>query len=369
MERSREYDDIAVALAEARPAPRPDFCEELDELVAAGFRRDPRAGRHPLSTLADRLRGLSPRRTLLATGGSALAAIALATVLVAGLDSGSGPATVERHAPHRPARTQFSAKIPALTGAPASAGSSAGRRSSEESNAAATVHFSESVRQRQIERSAEIGLLAEPDDVAADSAKVFSAVHDARGIVLHSTTTAGRNAGADFDLLIPSARLGDALAAFSAIDEVRTRHEATTDITAPTVALGEQLQDSRAKVDGLLAQLATTESESEREAIEIELSRERHHAAVLRARLDRLHRRADYSRVSLRIETGASSDSTGGGWGIDDAFHDAGHILGIAAGVTLIALAVLTPLALIALLAWLAHHFWLRTSRGRALDA
>ncbi len=369
MERSREYDDIAVTLAEARPAPRPDFCEELDERLAAGFRQEPRAARPPLSALANRLRRLSPRRLVFTTGGTALAAIALATVVVS-LDSGSGPATIERQAASRPTKAQPPAD--ATAGFPADAASSVGHGSSaaEESSAAEVIPPS-AARHREIERSAEIGLLAEPDDVATDSAKVFSAVHDARGIVLHSTSTAGRNAGADFDLLIPSARLGDALAAFSAIDEVRTRHEATTDITAPTVALDEQLQDSQAKVDGLLAQLATAESEPEREAIEIELSHERHHAAVLRGRLDKLQRRADYSRVSLRIESGPSSNTSGGGWGIDDAFHDAGHILAIAAGVILVGLAVLAPLALIACLAWLAwlaQRLWLRARRERALD-
>ena len=91
-------------------------------------------------------------------------------------------------------------------------------------------------RHREIERSAQIGLLAEPADLADDSAQVFAAVHHADGIVLHSTTSSGSNAGARFALLIPSARLGDALAALSSIDEVSFRHEATDDITAPTVS-------------------------------------------------------------------------------------------------------------------------------------
>jgi len=394
MERSREHDDIAVALAEARPAPLADFTAELDELVASGFQRGPRGAGGPLATLRDRLRGLSPQRFLLASGGTALAAIAIATVVVASINSATTRETIARHD-----ETHFS-EMPATRGGVVRSSPSAGRESGTQEgssgvqnstqapkasdsqlqgalselhgrNASANpVPSSRSLRHRDIERSAEIGLLADPADVAEDSAQVFSAVHDARGIVLHSTTTAGRNAGAHFDLLIPSAKLGDALAAFSAIDEVRTRHEATTDITAPTVGLEELLRDSRAKVDGLLSQLAATETESEREAVEIGLRHERHHAAVLHARLDKLHHRADYSRVSLRIESSASAaDSAGGSWGVDDAFHDAGHILGIAAGVTLIALAVIAPLALILLLAWLAHHLWLRARRERALDA
>jgi hypothetical protein len=372
MERSRDYDDIAVALAEARPSPRPDFTAELDALVASGFQPTPNGRRNPLTALASRLRGLSPQRLLFSAGGTALAAIAIATVIVAGSDHGQPPAF------NQPATEQSSNgqlldgfKPFSRSSKPQSTGSAESEyRAAEGVVSSAGLAQPSRGRGREIERAAEIGLLADPTDVANDSAAVFATVHETHGIVLHSTTTSGRRAGAHFDLLIPSARLGDALAAFSAIDEVRTRHKATTDITAPTVGLEELLRDSRAKVDGLLSQLAATETESEREAIEIGLRHERRHAAVLRTRLDKLRNRADYSRVSLRIESSASAaDSAGGSWGVDDAFHDAGHILGIAAGVTLIALAVIAPIALILLLAWLAHRLWLRARRERALDA
>ncbi|MDX6595621.1 MAG: hypothetical protein QOI72_1003, partial [Solirubrobacterales bacterium] len=83
-----------------------------------------------------------------------------------------------------------------------------------------------------------------------------------------------------------------------------------------------------------------------------------------------LDRRANLSRVSLRIETGAAATSPeeSGGWGIGDALGDAGHILGIAAGVTIVGLAILAPIVLIALLAWLANRTRLRRGRERALS-
>jgi hypothetical protein len=374
MERSREHDEIAVALAEMRPAASPDFAAELDALAARGFQQGRRASRWSPSALVARQRQHSPRRLLFAGGGMALATIAVATIVLASIDSGSGPTTTADRAQTPPAQAGLLGDFSKLPSPTAKSGAAATEDASEASAGAegrsGLIPFNNRTTHREIERSAEIDLAAEPEDVADDSAKVFSAVHDARGIVLHSTTAAGRNAGADFDLLIPSAKLGDALAAFSAIDQVLTRHEATTDITAPTVAVDERLQDSRATIDGLLGQLATSESESEREAIEIELRGERHRAAVLRAQLERLHRRSDYSRVSVRIEAGGSAmGANSGHWGIDDAFRDAGHILGIAAGVTLVGLAVIAPLALLFLLAWLAHRLWLRTRRERALDA
>jgi hypothetical protein len=370
---------VAVALAEVRPVPRADFATELDELVAAGFPRRPRLGSSPLAALAARLRAASPQRLLFASGSAALAAIAIATVVVANNGSDPGPIALE-HATRQssdPGGVQYSEALPQVAGNPVESSAAAGSAKAPQESAEALKGYATSpsssllsrATHRDIERSAEIGLLADPADVADDSARVFSAVHDVRGIVLRSTTTAGRNAGANFDLLIPSAKLGDALAAFSAIDEVRTRHEATADITKPTVATNEELQDSRARIDGLLAQLSTAEIESERAAIEAELRGERRHAARLRSQLARLHQRADFSRVSLRIETGPSSETSGGAWGVDDALGDAGHILGIAAGVTVVGLAVIGPLVLIGLLAWLAHGLWLRTRRERALDA
>jgi hypothetical protein len=395
METRREDFDLGSELRALRPSPGAEFVAELDARAAAGFPLRPRSGRSPLAALAARFRGFSPQRLLFAGGGTALAAIAIATVVVASLDSGSGP--VDGHYARAPKPTEaFSPEAPSTGRSARAAESSAASGQGDSSG----VQFSEAVPRahgdseiqsagpselpaasathapldraahRDVERSAEIGLLAEPDDVADDSALVFSAVHDAGGIVLRSTTTRGRHAGANFDLLIPSAKLGDALAAFSAIDEVRTRHEATADITAPTVALGERLRDSRAKIDGLLTQLSAAETDAEREAAEIELRGERGHAAGLRSQLEKLHQRADFSRVSLRIETdGSTAASSDAGWGVDDALGDAGHILGIAAGVTLVGLAVIAPIALILLLAWLGHRLWLRTRRQRALDA
>ena len=374
----RDDADLAAELGALRPAPRPAFAAELDERAAAGFPRRSWLDGSALAGLGERLRALSPRRIVLSAGATALASIALATVVVVGTESGPrttavDPSSATGGAAHRGLFDDPRAKgeAPTQTAAP-----SAGV---ERSYGAAGAHalgsnsgpFANGSAHRDIERSAEVVLGADPADVAEDAGRVFDAVHAVDGIVLRSSTVEGPagRAGAEFELLIPSARLGDALADFSAIDEVRSRHEATADITAPTVAVEERLQDSRARIDGLLAQLAAAETESEREAVETELSTERRHVAFLRTRLARLDRRANFSRVSLRIETGAASSPTdeGGTWGIGDALHDAGHILAIAAAIALVSLAVLGPIVLIALIAWLAQRAWVRRSRERAL--
>ncbi len=388
-------DQLIADLRALRPTPRPEFAAELDQRAAAGF---PRRSRLSLKSPPDfwtAMRNKGPvdrRRLLLAGGGVALAAIAVATVLVVANESESSDHVVAQAVEHAPPKTASPpqnfdssghyaspSKSPSAGGTEASGVQyeaespvipSASSGASEGSVEARNGDFNAGVRHRDVEHSAEIVLGAEPQDVAGDSTKVFEAVHASDGIVMRSSTRQGKpgQAGATFELLIPSAKLPDALAAFSEIDTVRSRHEATADITAPTVSAAELLKESRARIDSLLAQLEAAELESEREAVEAELHHERRHAARLAAQLDHLHKRADYSRVSLRIVTGGEEESTGGGtWGIGDAFHDAGHILAVAVAVSVVALAILGPIALIALLAWLTHRAWVSRERRRVL--
>jgi hypothetical protein len=395
MEPSR--DEVLFATLESlRPTPAAAFAAELDARVADGFpRRSPSSTPWP-AALAARVTALRPRRLILGGGGAALAIVAIAAVIVAGSGSNSGsdhlqerarpstqggatlgylnkfdssePAEVVPEAPNvQPApkaeESSSSAGTEAASPEYATTAPTKGANSSSGPYASQTHH-------RAVEYAAEMTLGAKPEDVGDAAGKVFDAVHQYRGIVLDSSVSGGSesDAGAEFELLIPSAKLSDALAAFSGIADVRSRHETSNDITAPTVTTTELLQDSHARIESLLNQLAETETETERDAVEAKLRGERRHAAVLKSSLTNLQRRASLSQVSLKIESDASGAGlAGGGWDVGDAFHDAGHILAVAAGVAIVGLAVVGPLALIALLAWLAHRTWVRQRRERAL--
>jgi Domain of unknown function (DUF4349) len=393
METPRNRDErLAEELRALRPEPRPEFAAKLDERAAAGF---PRRTRLPRPGLPFDLSSLQPRRLALASGAMALLAIVAATALVATRESGGGPQSLavkssgksselDATAATLSTRKPMQAAVPAPGGGDSAGGvmnsgieyevdepvtaSGSGKAGAE------VERFGNSLpepRNRAVERSAELILGAEPGDVGEDSSEVFAAVHAHDGIVINSSTREGKpgQAGARFELLIPSAKLSDALAALSAIDEVRSRHEATTDITAPTVTTGELLRDSKARIDSLLSQLEEAETESEREVVETELQQERRHRANLRASLQNLQRRADLSRVLVRIVTGAAEEpSSGGTWGVSDALGDAGKILAVAAAVTVVGLAILGPIALIILLAWLTHRAWVRRERRRVLS-
>jgi hypothetical protein len=381
-------EQLIADLQALRPAPRPEFAAELDQRAAAGFPRRT----HWRWTPFERLRSMQPRKLLIPAGGIAVLAIALVTTVIA-IDEGDGDSSPGvSQAPFHKDATPIPAPAPEIakpsTQSEASneefeAEALSGVNRNSGAASAAIPHAlgygphdrysggNGRLANRAVERSAQLVLGAAPADIADDAADVFEAVHAHDGIVLRSSTREGEPgvAGARFELLIPSAKLGDALAALSAIDEVRSRHEATDDITAPTMATGELLQDSKARIDSLLAQLEAAETESEREAVEAELAQERRHRSRLRAQLQQLERRADYSRVLVRIETGAGGESSGGGaWGVGDALDDAGKILAVAVAVSVVALAILGPIALIALLAWLAHRAWVRRERRRVLS-
>lgn len=405
-------DDILFAeLRALRPTPRPEFTADLDDRAAAGFpRRDPRAATSTFARLLDRWREMSPRRRLIPVLAVAVAALVVATTVVAITHSSGGsagnasqvvalgkapggsqvhaekgaPPNAARpsHEPFKPAgggsgETVYEPELPTLAEGPKAKGNSSTKAAEEAEAGAATggepIPFSENAR--KIERSAYIVLGTKPGQVSGAAAKVYEAVHAVDGVVLHSSVHSGHAGatGASFSLLIPSAKLGDALAAFSSIAEVRERHDATNDITEPTVKATEELRDSNATIEGLLKELGNVETEAERESVEKQLREERRQHAAIRASLDNLHKRASMSEVSVRIVTGSGSGvvpagkGSDSGWSIGDALHDAGRILTIAAGVLLIALAVLAPIALIAMLVWLAARFRLRRLRERAL--
>jgi len=332
-------DTLFAELRELRPTPRPGFTAELDRRAAAGF---PRGGRPSTPTafrvIADWWRGLRLPKRLIPALGMALTVLVVATVVVSISQSGGGSSSStssialgqrnEKVTEAGGAGAASEAEGTAIEAAPAEAGGEIESELAEESSATALPEYGASAHTdqkssksagtstgRNIERSAYIVLGTKPGEVAGASAKVYEAVHAANGVVLHSSVQSGNSGatGASFDLLIPSAKLNDTLATFSSIAEVRRRHDATNDITAPTVSAAEELADSNATIDSLLKQLGDAETEAEQESVEARLREERRRHAAIRASLDHLHQRASMSEVTLRIVTDhmAGQDGTG----------------------------------------------------------
>jgi hypothetical protein len=361
--------DLAAALREMRAKPAEEFAAELDERAAAGF---PGERRLPGTGLWERFRAAPLSRRLVPAGAAALTAVVVATAVVATSDPGSDDAGTTQTTALEDADAEPSAAASGqpLLAAPDNAGAG-GIRAIERDQT--TGPFAAGERRRFVERSAELTLGTEPEEVQRVADDVFGVVGRYEGIVLSSSIEEGAEgrAGAEFSLLIPSDRLSDALADLSAIAEVRSREENAQDITAPVVTVGERLRDARAEVEGLLKQLAEADTDEERAAVKAQLAFQRQRVAALRVRKNALERRANFSRVSLEVVTGEAAsfgDEDEGAWTIGDAVDDAGRILGVAAGVTLVGLAVIAPFALLLGLALLGRRIWVRQGRERALE-
>lgn len=384
MERPRdESDDFASSLRALSPRPGARFAAELDARAAAGFPRSAGGIASGIARFADRLRAVPPRRLVAPAGALALVAIVLATAVVSVRDSSSptpaAPGVSTGEAPSGPAAGIAASPPPAAAregGPEAGTEGAASQAGATEVSPAVPgpvpVPGVGGARRRDVERSATLVLATSPPRVRRDSQRVFAAVHDAEGIVLRSTIADGAagEAGADFELLIPSAHLDEALTALSAIDTIRSRRESSLDITAPTAQTAALLRDSRSRIASLLEELASAGTGGERAAIESKLRAERDRSTTLKKRRTSLRRRAGFSRVSLRIETGrdaAAQGGGGGGWGVQDGVAAAGRVLSVAAGVAIVGLALLAPLAALGFAALLGRRAWLRTARARAL--
>lgn len=368
-----ELAELATELRELRETPGEEFAGELDTRAAAGFPGTRRVADW-LSGISERAGAAGTRRRLLPALAGATAVFVVGTAVVA---------TTREGGSNEGASRITSGSMPESATQRDPGGSAAAAPSGDEQDLGRSQTtlpvplppdpgIAPGARSRKVERSAEIVLGTEPQGVQEVAGDVLRVVGRYRGFVLSSSVRDGAEgeAGADFQLMIPSGRLSPALADLSELAEVRSRNENTVDITAPFVSARERLRDSRAEAAGLLRQLAQADSDAERASVKAQLRIVRGRIAAFRAEVRRLDRRASFSRVSLAVVTGEQSAILPTGedeWTVGDALHDAGRVLAVAAGVALVSLAALLPLALLVGAAWLARRSYLRHAREATL--
>jgi len=180
-----------------------------------------------------------------------------------------------------------------------------------------------------------------------------------------------RNASAALSLRIPSARLDDALARLSKLAHVKARSQQTLDLTDQREALEASVRDARADRDGLRARLAKATTDKDRTRLRAQLDRATRRVTQRQRRVAELNHEVSYASVELAIEgdrrSGAGAPPAGR-WTPGDAIGDAVRVLEVIAGVLVIALAVVLPIAVIGVLAALAGRVVTRRRRERALE-
>jgi hypothetical protein len=209
---------------------------------------------------------------------------------------------------------------------------------------------------RQVAQSAHLSLSAGAGRIEGVAQQVFDVIASEHGFVAGSHVEAVHvgTSLASFALRVPSGRLQHTLDRLSQLRHahVLARSDASADITGAIRTAADRLAQDRAYHRSLLRQLAAAQTSTEAGRIQARLRR--NSAAILRDQdaAATLHRRVSDSRISVSIQAPAAvadHHSRGGGpFTLGRAWHDAGHVLVVAAGVALIALAVLVPAGLLA---------------------
>jgi hypothetical protein len=389
--------ELALLLAAARPELDEAFASELD-------------GR-----LADRFGGSSPpgsRRSWfswpsLPVLGSTLAACVAAVVAVVALGSGGSggkqaftnlseksptPVTSAASSAQAPAsppsvgsavRQVANGALPSATvnakrgsqASPSVANGTATATSSSGSsfNPAGLIPTSNG---RKIAQSAQLALTTGRSHVDDVAQQIFNVVGSVRGIVSRSnvTATGGSDGYARFELSLPSGSLPDAMGRLSRLRyaSVASRTDNTQDVNGSFVSAGRRLADAQALRTALLKQLAGATTTTQISSLRAQIRDAESSIAQAQADLRSLNHRVNFSSVSVTVAASQPTPVThshgSSGFTLHRALHDAGRVLTVAAGVALITLAVLVPIALVGLLGWWIAATLRRRRREHALD-
>ncbi len=383
--RHADLAELALLLAATRPELDEAFASELDRRVAGRFGT---SSPPPNS----RTRFSWPSLPVL---GSALAAGTAAIVAVVALSSaGSGgtqaftSATATKRA--TTSSTTSIASVPASGPSVSSAvrqapnralpsavsnGTTVTRQASSGSsfNPAALIPSSNG---RKIVQSAELALTTGPSHVDDLAQEIFDVVGSAHGIVNRSnvTATGGPDGYAHFDLSLPSATLPDTMSRLSRLRyaSVASRTDSTQDVNGSFVSAGRRLADAQALRTALLNQLAGATTPTQIASLRAQIRDAENAIAQAQSELRSLNHRVNFSSVSVTIAASPPVPVThshgSSGFTLHQALHDAGRVLTVAAGVALITLAVLVPVALVGLLGWWIAVTLRRRRREQALD-
>lgn len=327
------------------PAMEPAFRARLDERVRRGFANAPRPRRQRRS-----LRTLVPA---LGVAGCVLAAVVAIVVTGGGggsndFGSSGGGVAATKSAPTQTPEDQAAGGSAASGAAPAAP----------------------AARTRRVERTTRLELTTTDVQRAADG--VVRATQAAGGFVQSSQVASGDGRGsASFVLRVPTDRLDDALARLSKLGHVRSLQQSAQDITGAYDDAASRLAEARAERRGLLRALGKANTAEEISSLRARLADNRRDLQRYQGDFNALRRRANLATVEVDV-TGRPRKSApapgGGSWSPGDAAHDAVRVLEVSAGVALIGLAVLVPLALLGAAGGLAAGAYRRRRREAALS-
>jgi hypothetical protein len=207
------------------------------------------------------------------------------------------------------------------------------------------------------------------DRLGDASADAIRTTRELGGIVVSSSvSTRGRSGEAQLVVRVPSRRIQDAIARFSALGTITAQNVSIQDRQDDLDRLARRIDALRVQIAQLNLRLRT-EQLSEPERLRLELRRERLTAQVNGATAQRrgVQREVDLAEVSLTIRTGDPVAAPAEGR-VEGAARDALHVLSIAGAVALFLLIVLSPLVGLGVLLLLARRAYRRRETDRLLE-
>jgi len=343
--------ELETLLRDVRPAPDPAWAARLDARAAAGAPGPPPRWKAPL---------IAFREHFFAIGALATVASLVAVIVIVGSsvelgsdDEGGGGAS-------------------STAAAPSGAGSSeAATDRGSAPQPMSGIAADASPRDRAVISSATLTLSTSPDRVQAVSDRAIRVVDTLGGFVQSSQIDSSRSAAsAALALRIPSDKLDTGLSQLSRLANVRGRSQQAEDVTDQRAALEAAVRDARADRDGVRARLRKAVTDSERSKLRAQLDRATRRVTQRQRQVAELGQAVSFATVDLTIVGDRRSGAAPAGdrWTPGDAIGDAVRVLEVIAGVLVIALAVLLPVALLAALAAAASRVIVRRRRERALE-
>ena len=388
----------AVALRELREDVRAvvapideQFERELQARVAewALERRGPRWRRlrSRVAAARGRLHGTPGRLAALGGVGVLVAAI-LAVVALSGSGGGGarelgavavsrGPEAAAPHSSTAPPAAGGEAGAQAVV-PPATHGAAQGSNASSaaavaEAPSAAPLSSAPAAPGRLQQLAASVTLAAhgaegvqEASDAAARLAVSDGGYVESSHVQVHQG--GGGASEAQLRLSVPSAKLSQAIAALGRIAPERAVSQESQDITGSYEAAKRRLGDDEAVRRALLRALAAATTEGQIDSLHERLASNREAISRDRSQLHSISHAAASSQLEVTITSGAGASVGSQRSTLGRGLHDAGHVLAVAAAVALVALAVLVPLGLAALVLDALHRAWLRRRREAALE-
>jgi len=378
-----ELAELALLLADDRPAVDPVFAHTLDERVAGQFGGAAREAERPSrrSTWSGWLAG--------GAAATLVAAVVALFVFVPGVNHASSSSSSSSSAASSSAASSAVGTTSSAGGGAASEDATPHRTSSgaAASSAAAPATTSSSGPSgqtpqpqpdgRKTIQSAQLNLSTAPSRVDDVAQEAFNVVGQENGIVNRSSVTQTGNAdgNAFMQLSVPSSALSQTMTKLSQLTyaHVASRTDNSQDVNNQYVQAKRRLADAQALRTSLLKQLANAITTEQVDSLKAQIRDAERSISSDESALAALNHRIAYSNISLTIFAGSQPPVTAthhgsSGFTLGKATHDAGRVLVVAAGVLLIGLAVLLPVAAIAALAWWVGGMVTHRRRERALD-